>query len=398
MTEQKPKQAGLVIKTAATKKQKEEKKLYTIISCCVGAIFLLTIFVPLLSKNEAKTSGNAYRNVSFDLANLAVDDEAEKVLLEMQKYSDIPKQKIAGGLFDKKDKEARQQTDKKEGLPAAPDAEYKQARQIKQAKKSKGVSKAPVYSQRNSAKTSTGSLAKGGMVSASGGSSGVSSSIWTSADKSGQKGSSKGNANGAFGTQQLTAATGAKGRASGLLKAIEDSKKGAESQNADSAAQAAADAFTGSGLEAEDDDLVDGMDELAEKFDAEEFKNAVNDKDLSDLKDNLEKEKEKQEQEKDPCLQVANKMSWECMWGPALADMAKSVVQGLVNSFESYVQGEIAQSQWEDRFNMMYPNGYKPTDPKATADAIRQLNNNPITGKYYQQFSNVVNNGSNGGQ
>ena len=59
MTEQKNKPAGLVIKTAATKKQKEEKKLYTIISCCVGAIFLLTIFVPLLSKDESKASGRA---------------------------------------------------------------------------------------------------------------------------------------------------------------------------------------------------------------------------------------------------------------------------------------------------------------------------------------------------
>lgn len=397
MPEQNDKKTGLVIKGLQTRKQKEEKKIYTIISCCVGAIFLLTIFVPLLSKNEKKASGNIYRSASFDLANLAVDDEAEKVLLEMQKYSDIPKQKIAGGLFDKKDKEARQEADKKEGLPAAPDAEYKQARKAKTSRK--GVQRAPAYSTSKAAtRTATGSLSKGGMVSASGASSGVSSSVWTSADKTGQKGSSKGNASGAFGTQQLTAATGAKGRASGLLRAIEESKKGAESQNADSAAQAAADAFTGSGLEAEDDDLVDGMDELAEKFDAEEFKNALNDKDLTDLQNDLEKEKEKQEQEKDPCLNPGNKMSWECMWGPMLADMAKSVVQGLVNSFESYVQGEIAQSQWEDRFNMMYPNGYKPTDPKATADAIRQLNNNPITGKYYQQFSNVVNNGSNGGQ
>ena len=363
MTEQKNKPAGLVIKTAATKKQKEEKKLYTIISCCVGAIFLLTIFVPLLSKDESKSSGRAYKNVSFDLADLAVDDEAEKVLLEMNKYSDIPKQKIAGGIFDKKDKEARQEADKKEGLPAAPDADYKEARKVKQTQKNKGVSRAPVYSKTTRTATAKGSLSKGGMVSANGGSSGVSSSIWTSPDKAGQKGSSKGNTSGAFGTQALTAATGAKGRASGLLRAIEESKKGADSQNADTAAQAAADAFTNNNLEAEDDGLVDGMDEFAESFNPEDLKNALNDPDLSDLKDLLNKEKDKQQQEKDPCLQPSNKMSWECMWGPMLADMAKTVVQGLMGSFQSWVQGEISQSQWEDRFNMMYPNGYQQNTP-----------------------------------
>ena len=331
MTEQKNKPAGLVIKTAATKKQKEEKKLYTIISCCVGAIFLLTIFVPLLSKDESKASGRAYKNVSFDLADLAVDDEAEKVLLEMNKYSDIPKQKIAGGIFDKKDKEARQEADKTEGVPAAPDADYKVARDIKQAKKNKGVARAPIYSQSAKAATAKGNLSKGGMVSASGGSSGVSSSIWTSPDKSGQKGA-KGAASGAFGNQQLIAATGAKGRASGLLRAIDESKRGANSQNADTAAQAAADAFTNNNLEAEDDGLADGMDELADAFNAEEFANALNDKELTDLKDDLEKEKEKQENKNDPCSQPENKMSWECYWGPALANLATEVLKTAVQT------------------------------------------------------------------
>lgn len=338
MTEQKPKKFGLIIKgakTVQTAKQKEEKRLYTIISCCVGAIFLLTIFIPFLSKDEGKTSGSIYKNVAFDLADLAVDDQAEKTLLEMQKYSDIPKQKIAGGLFDKKEKEARQQADKKEGLPAAPDAEYQKARDIKQAKreKSRGVSRAPIYSQRQNTRTSTGNLAKGGMVSTSGGSSGVSASIWTSPDKAGQKGSSRGGAAGAFGTQQLVAATGAKGRASGLLRAIEESKKGAASQNADTAAQAAADAFTNNNIEAEEDeDLKDGMDEFAGSFNAEEFDRLGNDKELTDLADELNKKKDEKEEETDPCLKMANKMSFQCMWGPMLVDIAKNAINSLVDS------------------------------------------------------------------
>lgn len=315
MTEQKPKSFGLIVKSAKTKKQKEEKKLYTIVSCCVSVIFLITILVPLLSKGEDRASGKAYKSVAFDLADLAVDDEAEKVLLEMQKYSDIPKQKIAGGLFDKKQKEERQEVDKKEGLPAAPDEEYKQARQVKQAKKSRGVSRAPVYSQRQGTTTNPGSLSRGGMVQASGGSSGTSATIWTSQDKARQQGSSKANNTGAFGTQQLVAATGAKGRASGLLRAIEESKKGADSQNADTAAQAASDAFTNNNIEAEEDEnFKDGMDELAEAFNAEELKKAVSDKDLQDLKDEAEKEKEKQEkQDTDLCKSTNREDRMECM-------------------------------------------------------------------------------------
>ena len=345
MTEQKPKKFGLIIKgakTVQTAKQKEEKRLYTIISCCVGAIFLLTIFVPLLSKNEEKTSGSIYKNVAFDLADLAVDDQAERTLLEMQKYSDIPKQKIAGGLFDKKEKAARQQADKKEGLPAAPDAEYQKARDVKQAKQARkrGVSRAPVYSQRQNAKTSTGSLSKGGMVSTSGGSSGVSTSIWTSPDKANQKGSSRGSAGGAFGTQQLVAATGAKGRASGLLRAIEESKKGADSQNADTAAQAAADAFTNSNIEAEEDeDLKDGMDEFADKFNADELKNALNDKDLTDLKDTLEDEKDKKDEEKDPCKSTNKKIRMQCMMENLLEKLLSKVVDSAIDVATYYAKG-----------------------------------------------------------
>ncbi len=335
MTEQKPTKFGIILKSAKTKQQKEEKKLYTIVSCCVSAIFLITIIVPLMSKGEDKSSGNSYKSSYFDLADLAVDDEAEQVLLEMQKYNDIPKQQIAGGLFDKKDKEARQEKDKKEGLPPAPDKEYKQARQRKQAKSSRGVSR-PIYTSNPRTTTNTGSLTRSNMASGGGGSSSV-GTTWTSPDKAGQKGSNTRGNTGNISTQQLVAATGAKGRASGLLHAIQESQKGANSQNADTAAQAAADAFTNNNVEAEEDEnLKDGMDELAEQFNAEEFKKAANNNDLTDLKNEAEKEKEKQEAEQDPCAKMKNKMSFECYWGPALLKLGEKVIEAGVNIGVAY--------------------------------------------------------------
>ncbi len=379
MTEQKQKSFGLILKSAKTKQQKEEKKLYTIVSCCVSAIFLITILVPILSGGEEKTSGNSYKNVAFDLADLAVDDEAEKVLLEMSNYSDITKQQISGGLFSKKQKEKRQEVDKKEGLPPASDKEYKKARERKTAQQAKrtGVSRPTTYSQRPRTQTATGSFTRGSNASVSGGSSGVSTSIWTSPDKK-QQGSKANGSTSNIGTQQLVAATGAKGRASGLIHAIEESQKGANSQNADIAAQAAADAFTNDNVEAEDEDLPDAAEELAEAFNADEFKKVANDKDLEDLKNEAEKEKQKTEEEKDPCTKPKNKMSFECYWAPALLKVAESVVNAGLNIAQTYATASI---------NNKFGTSTTP-NPTATQAAINQANNsnNPVVQNALKDF------------
>lgn len=346
MAEEKQKSFGIILKSAKVKKQKEEKKLNTIISCCVSAIFLITIFVPFLTGGEDKSSGNSYKNVAFDLADLEIDDEAEKVLLEMNKYSDIPQKQIAGGLFSKKQKEERKEVDKKKGLPLAADKEYLQARKAKQKKQNKkrtGVSRpATTSSPRQSTRTSTGNLQRGSNVSVGSGSSGVSSSIWTSRDKDSQKGA-KGGTTGSLGTQQLVAATGAKGRASGLLRAIEESQKGANSENLDTAGQAAADAFTNNNLEAEDDGLTDGMDEFAEKFNPEELKGALNDDDLTDLGNKLNDAKDDGTADDDSknCEKAENAMSFQCFLAPALMDFAKQLVGVGLNMLSYYGQSAI---------------------------------------------------------
>ena len=332
-----------------TKQQTEEKKLYTIVSCCVSAIFLITIIVPLLSSGEDKTSGNSYKSIAFDLADLAVDDEAEKVLLEMQKYSDIPTQKIAGGLFDKKDKEKRQETDKKEGIPAAPDTEYKQARKRKQAKSS-GVSK-PIYTAKARPTTTTGSLTRSNTISGGSGSSGVSTSIWRSDDKSKQQSGQKSNT-GNIGTQQLVAATGARNKkATAFVHAVEESQKGANSQNADTAAQAAADAFTNNNVEAEEDDLKDGMDELAEQFNADEFKKATNNNELTDLKNELDKENEDKKDEADPCKSRNKAIRMECRREQFLEKMMEKLIDAAVDIATSYATGEVSGRNSEDKLD-----------------------------------------------
>ncbi len=401
MTEQKPKgfgffmnsaktkqekSFGLIVKNGKSKQQKDEKKLYTIVSCCVSAIFLLTILVPVLSGGEEKSSGNSYKSVAFDLADLAVDDEAEKVLLEMGKYSDIPQTKIAGGLFDKKDKEERQEIDKTEGTPAAPDEEYKQARKVRERRQARGVSRPATYTQRPRTQTNPGSLTRGGMVSVGGGSSGVSTSIWTSQDKSRQQGSkTNGSTSGIGGTQQLVAKNDIKGRVATLNRAIEESQRGAGAQNADIAAQAASDAFTNNNLEAEDEGLVDGMDEFADKFNAEDFKKAVSDKDLQDLKNEAEKEKQKTEEEKDPCTKPKNKMSFECYWGPALLKLGEQIIQSGLNIVQAYAQASI-DAKFGNNKNTNNKNDINNSKAAGEAAYRNAVKNNEIVQKVMDDF------------
>ncbi len=343
MAEEKQKSFGIILKDSKTKKQKEERKLYTIVSCCVSVIFLITIFVPFLTNGEEKSSGKAYKNIAFDLADLEVDDEAERTLLEMNRYKDIPQQNLSGSLFTKKQKEERQQVDKVKGVPPAADKEYLQARKTKKKKQVKGVKRpATTYTQRNSTKTSTGNMSKSGMVSVSGGSSGVSGSIWTSPDKAGQNGgkNAKNGNIGSYGSQQLVASANPKGRISSLTRAVQESQRAADSNNSDVARQAVVDAFTDNNIEAEDGELEGEVEDLAEKFNPEELKKLGNDKDLLDFKNDLDDAKDDAVANSDPCAEMKNKMSFQCFWGPALMDLVKAVGIAAINyGFKSIGSG-----------------------------------------------------------
>ena len=328
MSEEKQKDLGIIMRSAKVSKQKETKKLYTIISCCVSVVFLLSVSFAFFSKDEQKESAEVYNNISYDLSDLPVEDEEEHAFLNIKKYKDIFKKKIKGGLFSKKQKEARQKKDKEEGLYDGPDEEYRTARREKRA--TKNQASRPAYTTRNS----SGSLSKGGMVSTSGGSSGVSGSTWSSRDKTAPKPAPQAKT----GNNQLVASVG-KGKAATLLRAIEESKKGADSNDADISARAVADAFTNNNLEAEDGDLKEGMDEFADQFNAEAFKGAVNNNDLTDLKNEAEKAKKKKEEEGDPCKSTNKTIRMECKREQFIEKMMETLLDAAVGIATAYIKG-----------------------------------------------------------
>lgn len=312
----------LIIKGPRTQKQKEERKLYTIISCCAGAIFLIALIFPLMSNGGQKPSDMAYSSFSApDLADQYIDDESEKILLEMNNYSDIPQQKVAGGIFSEKSKEERQKSDATKGLPSAPDEEYKKAYSKANARRTARISRAASSGGRTA--TTMGSMKTGSMASVSGASSGVSASIWTSEDKKKQQAGAKtGSTLGSLGTQQLTASIGNKGRSNSFIKAAEKSAEAAKSENYDTAGQLAAEAFTNEGLKAEDEDLTEGMDKFAENFDSEKLGKALNNDALTDLKNEMDKEKDKADKEEvDPCKSKDNATRRACQRDELLLDI-----------------------------------------------------------------------------
>lgn len=303
MTEKKEKELGIVMRGPKTSKQKEEKKFYTIVSCCVGAVFLLTIFVPLLSKSDKGTS-DLYRNYNaYDLVDLATDDEAERVLLEMNEYSDIPGAHITSTLFSQEEKEERQEDDEEYGTPGAPDKEYQEGLAKKELKRRAASN---FRAQRNSGggrTTTPGKLSTGNSISSRGGGGGLTATnTWTSADKNKQQAGKNNNNFTANEKKQLTASV-PKGRSqNSFMKSITESKDAANSKEFGASAQKAADAFTNQNIEADkDENLKDGVDILGEKFNEDALKGALNDDALTDLENKINEEKDKAEKEEDPC-------------------------------------------------------------------------------------------------
>lgn len=301
MTEKKEKELGIVMRGPKTSKQKEEKKFYTIVSCCVGAVFLLTIFVPLLAKSD-KGAADLYRNYNaYDLVDLATDDEAERVLLEMNQYSDIPGAHITDTLFSQEEKEERQEDDEEYGTPGAPDKEYQEGYQRKEFRRKNTSS----YRNSGGGRTTTtpGKLSTGNSISSRGGGGGLTATnTWTSADKNKQQAGKNNNNFTANEKKQLTASV-PKGRSQNtFLKSITESKDAANSKDFNAAANKAADAFTNQNIEADkDENLKDGIDLLGDKFNEDALKGALNDDALTDLENKINEEKDKAEKEEDPC-------------------------------------------------------------------------------------------------
>ncbi len=235
---------SLIIKSGENKKQ-TNKQAYTWAACILVSVFLVSIAVPLMGTKKEQ-SGQDYKERAYDLAQLPFsNDEATDALLFSDKYQDIGKKDLIGTLFSKEDKEKRQQEDKVSGVPAAPDAEYKEAEIQKEniARRRAAVEERRAAASAPNVPTSTGSLRAGGMVSGGGGSSGVSANIWRSDDKDRESGSAARGGSGFDGNKAQLLASIKSGRGTGFVDATLQSGAAAKNKNAEGAAAGAINAF-----------------------------------------------------------------------------------------------------------------------------------------------------------
>ena len=308
---------SLIIKSGENKKQ-TNKQAYTWAACIMVSVFLVSIAVPFLGNKKEKT-GQDYKERAYDLAQLPFsNDEATDALLFSDKYQDIGKKDLIGTLFSKQDKEKRKQDDKVNGVPAAPDPEYKAAEIQKEnlAKRNAAAEERRAAASVPNVPTSTGSLRAGGMVSASGATSGVSANIWRSDDKERESGGSRGgSSSGMDGNKAQLLASIKSGRGTGFVDATMQSSAAAKNKNAEGAAAGAINAFQ----KGASDNKAEATTDLEKK--AEELAidpAALNEKlagntipALEDsVKDKLEKKK--QEIDKGGCANgIAS--SWKCL-------------------------------------------------------------------------------------
>ncbi|MDR0953549.1 MAG: hypothetical protein LBM71_05180 [Elusimicrobiota bacterium] len=240
-----------------------KRQAYTWVACIMIVVFVLSIAIPLLSREETQSVNN-YREKAYDLAAMPfTNDNVEAALLSTDAYSDIGKQDLINTLFSKKDKEDRQASDATQGVPPPPDAEYQEA----QTQKEVAEARREYMASRNSARsggsraymptTSVGSLRTGGGMSVSGGGkSTASAKIWTSDDVK-QKTKNNNSTPSADPRSQLLASLGKAGRSTGFVDASLQSRDAANQKDAEAAAGGAIDAFQ-KGAKAQSTDMLEG--------------------------------------------------------------------------------------------------------------------------------------------
>lgn len=321
---------SLIIRSGARKQT--NKQAYTWAACILVSVFLVSIAVPFLG-GKKEQSGQDYMEKAYDLAQLPfTNDAATEALLQADKYKDVAKKDLIGTLFSKKDKEKRQQEDKVNGAPAAPDDEYKQA----QIQKEKIAERQAAIARRTAGATvtptATGSLSSGHMVSGGGASSGVTANIWRSDDKEGStnRGSSGAGSGLDMNKAQLLASIKS-GRGTGFVDATLKSSAAAKSKNLDSAAAGAVNAFQ-QGAQAKKDEVKTDLEKQAEDLTmdpgAEVAKLAASN--IPALDDATKKIEQKK---RDNDLAACKNMfaSWNCF----LSQIAEKALGMVVNAGES---------------------------------------------------------------
>lgn len=268
---------SIIIRNAKGGKRGDGKtQAYTWAACIMVLVFALSIAAAVKGAGKESSSQEAYRKQAFDLGNMPFsDDSAEAYLLASNKYNDIAKNSLINGLFSKEQKEERQESDALNGVPAAPDKEYKAAKEEQAAKRARSSRPAKKAVKNQTPTKPSGSLSSGSMATTSGGGGGARGTVWGSGNKSvSTSGGSKMTSNQAALINQVK-----NGKNLGFQHAAMASAAAANAKDMDSAAANAVDAFQKGATEAGKDLLESDLEKNADALNVDE----------EDLRDKLER-------------------------------------------------------------------------------------------------------------
>ena len=289
---------SIIIKDGVSKAKRDKNQIYTWAACVMVLIFAVSIAAAVKGNSSDTPSEQAYRRQAFDLGEMPFDnDSAEAYLLASNKYNDIAKNNLIEGLFSKEDKAARQADDALNGVPAAPDDEYKAAQEERAAKlirenlanggkaSSRGKSPRPA--------TVKGSLSGRSMASVSGGGGRSVASVSYGESSAVNKGVASAQ------NQEALLKQIKNGKALGFNHAVLSTARAANASDLEAASSGAVDAFQ-KGAQHESDDFLNGeMEKSALAIDEDNFKDklekASNSAELAGLDSKIEQAKKKQE-------------------------------------------------------------------------------------------------------
>ncbi len=336
---------SIIIKMQNKPKGNPQKKAYTYIACVMVFMLLISVVVPLMSGGgKAKKSNTDYKQKAYDLARLPFDEEAdEQEVLGKEEYKDIAEgDRLINGIYTEKEKEQRQETDKLEGIPMPPDADYKEAAAVKAVQKQREERRAEPSSGRAGA-TSKGSLRAGNTVTG-GATGGGSAYTWRKDDRNPSGSRTGGSGASASQIKQDMIEKLKGGRTTGFFDAVTKSSKGANAQDSESAASGSIDAFQkGGGVDDPsklntdlEKDATAGLSLNQEELDKMRATNDDLDKKLDDAL-----QKDKQNKDYNPCPTIIK--SSKCFWN-FVAQAAVNVITKELGSAVSKIGSDDGSS------------------------------------------------------
>lgn len=322
---------SIIIKDGKFNAKRDKNQIYTWAACVMVLIFAVSIAAAVKGNSSDTPSEQAYRRQAFDLGEMPFDnDSAEAYLLASNKYNDIARNDLIEGLFSKEDKAARQADDALNGVPAAPDDEYKAAQEEKAAKRIRenlaNSKKASSRGKSPRPATVKGSLSGGSMASVSGGGGRSVASVSYGESSAVNKGVASAQ------NQEALLKQIKNGKALGFNHAVLSTARAANASDLEAASAGAVDAFQ-KGAQHESDDFLNGemekdSSESALAIDEDNFKDklekASNSAELADLDSKIEQAKKKKEAESINCDTDPFEPKCLLKWGMSIVGTAIS--------------------------------------------------------------------------